>query len=348
MYQSKSKLIRIIVNLTPIALLIFVLNLSIFLNLQFTLVSATNKETFWTTGADMPTNRSSISGVALNGKIYIIGGGDVLNSKFPIIGNLGMTDKVEVYDPEMNRWDSVAALPQPLDHVASAAYDGKIYVVGGFDKDRNPTNKLYIYDPNEDEWKEGKNMPTRRAASTAEFLNGILYVAGGMKGQEGSENEGPLRTNEAYNPETNTWIKKSSMPTPRHHLNSAVIDGKLFAIGGRMSGLKSNVNVNEVYDPEQDAWAKLRSMLLRNSGLAIASFSDRIYVFGGDSPLETAYKNTLEYDPEFDNWTSGISLPTARMGLDAVSINDKIYVIGGKTGGHTNATGLNEIFNFKP
>jgi N-acetylneuraminic acid mutarotase len=346
--SSKVKLIRIAVNLTSKVMLILIMNLIIFLQLLTTGVSATHADTFWTNGAEMPTNRSSTSGVALDGKIYIIGGGDVLNSKFPIIGNLGMTDIVEVYYPEMNKWNTTAALPQPLDHVASAAYNDKLYAVGGFDRDRNPTDKIYIYDPHDDEWKEGSNMPTARSASAAEFIDGILYVIGGMKGREGAENEEPLRTNEAYNPETNTWIKKSPMPTPRHHLESAVVDGKLFAIGGRMSGLKSNVNVNEMYDPKEDAWTKLEPMFLRNSGFAAASVGDRIYVFGGDSPLETSYRNTAEYDPNVDKWTSGISLPTARMGLQAVSIDDKIYVIGGKTGARTNASGVNEIFNIKP
>jgi N-acetylneuraminic acid mutarotase len=131
-----------------------------------------------------------------------------------------MTDIVEVFDPESNTWHPADALPEPLNYVATAAHNGKLYIVCGFGKDRNP-NKLYIYGQDDNEWKEGKDMPTARAASTAEFINGILYVVGGMNGLEGSENEGPPAINEAYNPETNTWTEKSSMPTPRRHLDSA-------------------------------------------------------------------------------------------------------------------------------
>jgi N-acetylneuraminic acid mutarotase len=341
-------------SLGSTTLLVFVLLLSISLALTVSFVFAMHKETFWTTGAEMQTNRSSLSGVALNGKIFVIGGGDVLNSKFPLIGNLGMTDTVEVYDPELNKWHNAPNIPQPLDHVASASYNGKIYAIGGFDKDRKATNTLYIYDPVADKWEKGKNMPTKRAASTAQFIGGILYVVGGMNGQEGSDSENPLRTNEAYNPETNKWFKKSPMPTARHHLGSAVIGGKLFAIGGRIATLNTtsniimNVNANEMYDPVHDTWTKLQPMALKNSGLGIAAVNESIYVFGGQSPLGTSYRNTAEYNPKFDNWTAGSSLPTGRLGLQAVNLDDKIYVIGGKIGAHTNSSGLNEIFNIKP
>jgi N-acetylneuraminic acid mutarotase len=70
----------------------------------------------------MPTPRSEIAGVALNGKIYIIGGFDE---------NGLSTTTVEVYDPIADKWTTAAPLPQPLDHTAVASYDGKLYVVGG-------------------------------------------------------------------------------------------------------------------------------------------------------------------------------------------------------------------------
>ena len=37
---------------------------------------------------------------------------------------------------------------------------------------------------------------------------------------------------------------KKSMPTPRHHAASAVVDDQLFVIGGRTVGLYPIVNTN--------------------------------------------------------------------------------------------------------
>lgn len=47
-------------------------------------------------------------------------------------------------------------------------------------------------------------------------------------------------------------IEKASMLTAREHLASALLDGKLYVIGGRTAGIAANVEANEVYDPITD------------------------------------------------------------------------------------------------
>ena len=74
-------------------------------------------------------------------------------------------------------------------------------------------------------------MPTARGALTAVFIDEILFAMGG----EGES--GIMDTNEAYNSKTKTWISKSPMPTARHHAASAVVDGNVYVIGGRIQGL---------------------------------------------------------------------------------------------------------------
>jgi N-acetylneuraminic acid mutarotase len=149
----------------------------------------------------------------------------------------------------------------------------------------------------------------------------------------------PVSTNEAYNPETNIWTKKASMPTARHHLTSEVVEGKLYAIGGRLLGngiqshineALSNFNDNEVYDPKKDTWNIVAPMPTKRSGLAAASINGSIYLFGGQG-LNSALNNTEKYDPKTNIWTKELPVPTARLGLEAVNYDNKIYVIGGKT-----------------
>jgi N-acetylneuraminic acid mutarotase len=305
--------------------------------------------TSWTRGEDMPTPRVAASSIALNGKVYIMGGNDVENSEFPITENLGMTTTVEVYDPGKNSWTTASPLPEPLDHSAAAAYNDKIFVVGGFDEDRNPSDKLFIYHSDNDIWEEGNSMPTPRGAATANFINGILYVVGGMKNTEGDDDEGPLQITEAYNPGNNNWITdKAPMPTARHHLQSSVVDGKLYVLGGRISGPGTNVDANEMYDPHQDSWTTFRQMPLKNSGFATESMNGSIYVFGGEDNNYNAYNYAFQYSPKLDEWTTVSALPTPRMGLEAVSIGKEIYVIGGKRGPYLAGSGTNEIFTVSP
>ncbi|MGI0040246.1 MAG: Kelch repeat-containing protein, partial [Nitrososphaera sp.] len=241
----------------------------------------------------MPTPRTEIAGAALDGKIYIIGGFDRLGSA---------VSTVEVYDPEVDRWNASEPLPWPLHHAAAASYNDTLYVVGGYLEDNEPTDKLLAYDPEMNEWQELAPMPTPRGALTANFVNGTLYAVGGVNSSFSSP-AAPLATNEAYDPETDSWAQKAPMPTPRQHLASAVVDDwLLYVIGGRIDSLSSNLDSNEMYDPQNDNWTKLEPMPPKRGGLAAASpVDDNIYVFGGESPTGT-FGNNEAYNPASGKW----------------------------------------------
>jgi N-acetylneuraminic acid mutarotase len=129
------------------------------------------------------------------------------------------------------------------------------------------------------------------------------------------------------------------VPTARHHLSSAVVDGKLFALGGRILGNRvpsedldealSNFNNNEIYDPQTDTWSIHQHMLTKRSGFTAVSASGDIYVFGGEGVGES-YDSVEIYDPKNNKWIYELPMPTDRMGLKAVSLGDKIHVLGGQ------------------
>jgi hypothetical protein len=73
----------------------------------------------------------------------------------------------------------------------------------------------------------------------------------------------------------------SSMPTARHHAATAVFDGNIHVIGGRLSGSLVNLNVNEKYDTVLDHWtADLEPMTSKRSGIAATAVNGSIYVLG--------------------------------------------------------------------
>jgi N-acetylneuraminic acid mutarotase len=134
------------------------------------------------------------------------------------------------------------------------------------------------------------------------------------------------------------------MPTTaREHLTSAVVNGKLYVIGGRTSGMSANVDTNEVYDPKTDKWTVLEPLPSKRGGLASAAVNGSIYVFGGEQPSGT-FSNNEKYDTANNRWTVEASLPTARHGHAAASIGDRIFVIGGGPQPGGSAVSLNEIF----
>lgn len=302
----------------------------------------------WTIGKNMPTARIEFTSATIGDKIYLIGG---YTDK--------TTDIVEVYDTAKDEWSTLPALPKKLDHLAAAAYNNKIYVVGGFDAESNPSKSLFIYDAVLGEWKEGENMPTARGALTAEFIEGIMYVVGGDADRSivpGMYHPfGQVATNEAYDPVTDSWIEKTPMPTARHHHVSAVVEDKLYIIGGRY-GLGyaqhnfNNTNANEMYDPVENKWVTLKHEPIDRSGASAASVNGSIYVFGGETknyPSESqhTYADNEKYDPETNSWIAGPSMLTARHGLTADSIDNKIFVIGGGQEPGFTVDDKNEIYN---
>ena len=301
---------------------------------------ANPKNALWTSGKPSPVSKMESAYATIDYKIYIIAG----------YGETGKRNKnsVEVYDAKTDTWNTTGAAPLlvNVNHAAAAAYNGKIYLAGGFLDNKVLSDKLFIYDPVKNKWQEGKTMPTARGALAAAFINGILYAVGG---QSSSSSPQILATNEAYDPISNMWTSKAPMPTARHHAGSAVVDGKLYVIGGRVNGISHtiNINVNEMYDPENDRWITLEPMPSKRSGISAAASvnNSSIYVFGGEEPSKT-FNNNEKYDTKSNKWTSEPPMLTPRHGLGAVAIDDdKIYVIGGGPEPGLSVSNVNEIFH---
>ncbi len=128
-----------------------------------------------------------------------------------------------------------------------------------------------------------------------------------------------------------SWASLASMPTARGGLGVAVVNGKIFAIGG-FDG-NSPLSVNEEYTPGTDMWTTKSSMPTARSGFAIAVYNDKIYCIGGIvgtiGGTNQYVGNNEVYDPSTDTWQTEASMPTPRADLSANVVNGKIYLIGG-------------------
>jgi len=151
---------------------------------------------------------------------------------------------------------------------------------------------------------------------------------------------------EKVNATEDSWTILEPMPTARSGLGVAVVDGKIYAIGGWNSRILSN---NELYDPETDTWTTRQSMPTARYNFAIAVCQKKIYVFGGHGYVgeyENIIGSTEVYDPLTDTWETLESMPTARAELDANVVADKIYLIDGDAWPFgQSAGGLNEVYD---
>ncbi len=124
-------------------------------------------------------------------------------------------------------------------------------------------------------------------------------------------------------------------------------NGKIYAIGG-LNGSSLPLNTNEEYNPNTNRWSTKTAMPTARSGFAIATYQNKIYVFGGT--IGHGYtSNTEVYDPVTNTWEQKTSMRIPRADLTACVVNDKIYLIGGKiyssTAPYYSETDVNEIYD---
>lgn len=140
--------------------------------------------------------------------------------------------------------------------------------------------------------------------------------------------------------EANAWVAKAPMLTPRAYLGAAVVNDRIYAIGG-----SNGPQVNEEYYPATNTWTTKKPMPTGRSSFGIAVHANKIYCIGGRGTDGISGANEI-YDPATDTWKSGAQMPTPRYGLKANVVNGKIYLIGGirdqTTGELSN---LNEVYD---
>ncbi len=76
-----------------------------------------------------------------------------------------------------------------------------------------------------------------------------------------------------------TWTLKTDMPTARFLAGSAVVDGKIYVVGGApVSGGISNIV--EEYDPAEDTWTRCANMPTSRQGVRAAAVDWIVYAIG--------------------------------------------------------------------
>ena len=148
----------------------------------------------------------------------------------------------------------------------------------------------------------------------------------------------------------NEWRVISELPTPRGQFATAVVEGKIYLIGGTpLENLRGVRRENEpgiwkgpfgmflveVYDPETNTWERLTDMPTVRSGAKAAVVNGKIYVLAGRVGKDRQAVNlkTLKvvemYDPETDTWVRKQDMSRRRAAYGIGVVAGKIYAIGG-------------------
>jgi N-acetylneuraminic acid mutarotase len=294
--------------------------LTLSLLLTVTVPYALAAEDFWTTKEPMPTARAILGAAVVDAKIYAIGG---------LSG--GHLSTNEMYDPATDSWVTKTPMPTPRSSFGTAVVENKIYIIGGKTSD-GVTGADEAYDPVTDTWETKTPMPTPRYGLDANVVNGKIYLISGLEKSDYPTYANVSALTEVYNPITDSWTTKASIPNPVFFYASAVVDNKIYVIGGS-SATVAKANFNQIYNADTDTWTSGKTPDIRvteaGSGATTGVMAPkRIYVIGGrgGDRVESA---TQVYNPEDDSWTVGASMLTSRFHLAIAVVNDKLYALGG-------------------
>lgn len=275
--------------------------------------------------ASTPTARHENGFVAVAGRLILVGGrGD---------------RPLDIYDPATGVWTQGATPPLEIHHMQGIDYHGKLLIIGaltGTFPEETPLSTVLLYDPAQDRWSEGAPIPAhrRRGAAGVVLHDGLVYLVGGNRRGHMS---GYVAWLDAFDPATGKWTELPDAPHARDHFHAAVIDGKLYAAGGRRSAhdkghaMTHTVREVDVYDIAHKRWSSAAAPLpTARAGSASVVVDGRLLVIGGESMTQVAAHSEVEaFDPRTGLWRTLAPLPVGRHGTQATLLNGVPYIAAG-------------------
>lgn len=156
-----------------------------------------------------------------------------------------------------------------------------------------------------------------------------FYLIGGQ-GNHGQ----PMTTMESFDPsqpigQSSAWRSEPPMQKARECAGCAVLNGKIYVMGGQWPFLSSM----ECFDPQSKTWTELESMNEERFGCASVVHEGKIYAIGGQD--SAAYFVAPEwYDEKSDSWHEMDNCHhMLRQGHAAAVLDGKIIVLGGNVKG---------------
>jgi len=313
-------------------------------------------EDSWVSKAPMNQARDGLGVVAVNGKIYAIGGSTENHKEgFDNAHRAEFVGTNECYDPVTDTWVTLADMPTPRSNFAIAAYQGKIYCIGGINGTKLDDHYgmfpqivycdiVEVYDIAANSWSTRASVPySTYRMSAASVVGGKIFF---------------VRVPDCvcYDPIADTWTNKTRMPTGSpygqgYYPVSVVVDNKIVVTSNIDFGFSSGgVRGVFVYDSRRDVWRegenRGRIAYLGGAGATTGVYAPKkIYVMGnifyGNNPDVIGVNRV--YDVSGDSWSDGAGMLTPRLGFGVAVVDDIVYVVGGRTD-YEFVSALNEAY----
>ncbi|KAJ0012623.1 hypothetical protein NQD34_016957 [Periophthalmus magnuspinnatus] len=217
----------------------------------------------WNQVAPLNQKRSNFKLLAVQGKLYAVGG--------------QCLSTVECYSPEQDWWTFVCSMPNALAEFSACECQGMIYVMGGYtSKDRN-TNVLR-YCPSSDTWTVFRSCSAHIRKQQMLSVEDTIYLVGGYthemvpRRRRLSENEDVL-TVQSYNVTTGEWLQLKEN-TSKSGLNlSCTLHNDGIYIISRDASLPTTLEYRVFlkYNIFSDAWEAFRKFPALGQNMLLCS-----------------------------------------------------------------------------
>jgi hypothetical protein len=268
----------------------------------------------WKVVARMAESNHDLTGAVVDGRLYIAGG---LTADWGFPARSHAFDTIQAFDPARSRWTVAAMLHRSRIYCATAAFDNKVWVVGGDyiepDGSRYAVRTVEVFDPRTGGVVRGPEPELARPMPLALAAGGRLYVMGNARG----EYDRPGKMESLGAGETK-WRAEPDGPAGMGPLAGTVLDDRLYVVvPGK--GLA-------VFDSRSGRWEVVESPAAPRS-CQMAAWRGEILMMGGRDIENLA--ETRIFNPRTRSWRMGPALPIPLSWGAAGVVNGRLYVTGG-------------------
>jgi N-acetylneuraminic acid mutarotase len=229
------------------------------------------------------------------------------------------------------QWGRGAPLPVARGEVVAALAGGQIYVVGGFTANGENSARVDAYSPATNKWRRVPDLPLPVDHAMAAGYRGKLYVVGGY-------GPGRSRLTTLFVFSGGSWTRLAPMLEQRAAGGAAVVNGKLYVVGGvasstiaRSSPTGRLARSTLVYDIARNRWS-MRAGTTPREHLGVTALGGRIYALGGRTAgFDTNLSLAEVFTPQTGKWRRLPRLPGKRGGTGAAGVGRWIVSVGGES-----------------
>lgn len=239
---------------------------------------------------------------------------------------------------------TLPALPKAVTSFGAAVHGDDVYVYGGHFGDAHHYSDsgqsgdfVRLSLKKEDAtWESLPGGPKLTGLALVEH-GGNLYRVGGFTAKNKDDEDQSLWSQESFacfDPASGQWTELAPLPSGRSSHDAAVVDGKLYVVGGwNMQGASetkwhTSAVVCDLTQPELK-WTEIAAPPFQRRAVSLAACKGKLFVVGGMQEDNQITTRVDVFDPATNAWTTAPALHGTGMegfGTSAFAANGRLVV----------------------